>query len=160
MSADGSDDRPATWAEYAAREPSAAELDRWADDLIGRAVLVKRFGWDEFRHAWSSLAIARTYPGGVVFFAGSTLIEVAAHLTENISGNSTTALWLQVRDLEATQRDLAASGAAIVREARTEPWGLREMHILDPDHRQLIFVEIPADHPLRSDQRPQAVSRP
>ncbi len=132
-------------------------------EILGARVLLRPKNPEEtlrFYRDILGLAIARTYPGGVVFFAGSTLIEVAAHLTENISGNSTTALWLQVRDIEATQRDLAASGAAIVREARTEPWGLREMHILDPDHRQLIFVEIPADHPLRSDQRPQAVSRP
>ncbi|MGJ0117916.1 VOC family protein [Williamsia sp. MIQD14] len=98
------------------------------------------------------LAIARTYPGGVVFFAGSTLIEVASHMTFD-SDETTTALWLQVRHIESTQRDLVSAGVSITREARTEPWGLREMHILDPDGRQLIFVEIPADHPLRQDTR-------
>ncbi|KQR96252.1 glyoxalase [Williamsia sp. Leaf354] len=98
------------------------------------------------------LAIARTYPGGVVFFAGSTLIEVASHMTSD-SDESTTALWLQVRDIETTQRVLESAGVSIAREARTEPWGLREMHVPDPDGRQLIFVEIPADHPLRADQR-------
>lgn len=98
------------------------------------------------------LAIARTYPGGVVFFAGSTLIEVASHMASDGS-ESATALWLQVRDVEATQRDLESAGVSITRETRTEPWGLREMHVSDPDGRQLIFVEIPADHPLRRDTR-------
>ncbi|WP_045823893.1 VOC family protein [Williamsia herbipolensis] len=104
------------------------------------------------------LAIARTYPGGVVFFAGSTLIEVASHLSDDSSDDTTTALWLQVRDIEAAQKNLINQGVTIDREARTEPWGLREMHIADPDGRQIIVVEIPADHPLRSDQRAQPVS--
>ncbi|WP_328858773.1 VOC family protein [Williamsia herbipolensis] len=107
------------------------------------------------------LAVARTYPGGVVFFAGSTLIEVVSHMTSDGS-EFATALWLQVRDIEATQRDLASAGVSITREARTEPWGLKEMHVSDPDGRQLIFVEIPADHPLRADQRavkPEIASR-
>ncbi|MGU3293296.1 VOC family protein [Williamsia sp. M5A3_1d] len=104
------------------------------------------------------LAIARTYPGGVVFFAGSTLIEVAAHLTAE-SAESATSLWLQVRDIEGTEQDLAAKGVAIARGSRTEPWGLKEMHVLDPDGRRLIFVEIPAGHPLRSDQRAQSDSQ-
>ncbi|MCX6469625.1 MAG: VOC family protein [Corynebacteriales bacterium] len=104
------------------------------------------------------LAIARTYPGGVVFFAGSTLVEVAAHLSDDSSDDTATALWLQVRDIEAAQKNLINQGVTIDREARTEPWGLREMHIADPDGRQIIVVEIPADHPLRSDQRAQPVS--
>jgi catechol 2,3-dioxygenase-like lactoylglutathione lyase family enzyme len=99
------------------------------------------------------LAIAREYPGGTVFFAGSTLIEVAAHLTSDGADASSTSLWLQVRDIEAVQRSLADAGVAIDREARTEPWGLREMHIHDPDGRALIVVEVPSDHPLRRDTR-------
>lgn len=101
------------------------------------------------------LAVAREYPGGVVFFAGSTLIEVASHMASDRGGPTVeaTALWLQVRDLDATQQALTEAGVDIAREARTEPWGLREMHVLDPDGRTLIFVEIPADHPLRRDTR-------
>ncbi len=41
----------------------------------------------------------------------------------------------------------------IAREARQEPWGLHEMHITDPDGVTLIFVQIPANHPLRRDGR-------
>ena len=39
------------------------------------------------------------------------------------------------------------------REARQEPWGLHELHITDPDGVTLIFVQIPANHPLRRDGR-------
>jgi catechol 2,3-dioxygenase-like lactoylglutathione lyase family enzyme len=96
------------------------------------------------------LAIAREYPGGTVFFAGQSLIEVAGH-----GGPQTTsaALWLQVRDVYATQQELTDRGVQIAREARQEPWGLHELHITDPDGVTLIFVQIPADHPLRRDGR-------
>lgn len=53
------------------------------------------------------------------------------------------ALWLQVRDLEATQAELRGRGVSIAREARQEPWGLHEMHVLDPDGITLIFIQIP-----------------
>jgi lactoylglutathione lyase len=98
------------------------------------------------------LAIAREYPGGTVFFGGGTLIEVAAHLADG-AGPSTSVLWLQVRDLAATQAELEGRGVEIVREARTEPWGLIEMHIADPDGTSIILVQVPADHPLRKDLR-------
>ena len=35
----------------------------------------------------------------------------------------------------------------------TEPWGLTEMWISDPDGIRIVLVEIPADHPLRRDPR-------
>ncbi|MFZ3305410.1 MAG: VOC family protein, partial [Mycobacterium sp.] len=63
------------------------------------------------------------------------------------------ALWLQVRDVRATQAELEGRGVAIAREARQEPWGLHEMHVNDPDGVTLIFVQIPSDHPLRRDTR-------
>lgn len=96
------------------------------------------------------LAIAREYPGGTVFYAGQSLIEVAGH-----GGPQTTtaALWLQVRDVYATEQELTAAGVAITREARQEPWGLHEMHATDPDGVTLIFVQIPPNHPLRRDAR-------
>lgn len=99
------------------------------------------------------LAIAREYPGGTVFFAGTALIEVAAHLGEGGSPPSTSVLWLQVRDIAVTENELGLAGVGITREARTEPWGLIEMHTCDPDGTEIIFVEIPKDHPLRRDGR-------
>jgi uncharacterized glyoxalase superfamily protein PhnB len=58
-----------------------------------------------------------------------------------------------VRDVYATQDELAARGVIIAREARAEMWGLHEMHVTDPDGTTLIFVQIPAEHPLRRDAR-------
>ena len=100
------------------------------------------------------LAIAREYGGGTVFFAGQSLLELAGYGSPDHSrGPFPGALWLQVRDIEASQAELRGRGVAIAREARQEPWGLHEMHVLDPDGITLIFIQIPADHPLRRDNR-------
>ena len=60
------------------------------------------------------------------------------------------ALWLQVRDLAAAQRELAAH---VVREARQEPWGLHEMWVADPDGTRIVLVQVPPEHPIRRDRR-------
>ena len=100
------------------------------------------------------LAIAREYPGGTVFFAGQSLLELASHgrPAESPTGFAG-ALWLQVRDVYAVQDELRGRGVEIAREARQEFWGLHEMHVLDPDGITLIFVQIPEQHPLRRDSR-------
>lgn len=96
------------------------------------------------------LAIAREYPGGTVFFAGQSLIELAGHgEPASFSGS----LWLQVRDVYAVQDELQQRGVTVSREARQEFWGLHEMHVTDPDGVTLIFVQVPDDHPLRKDSR-------
>lgn len=96
------------------------------------------------------LAIAREYPGGTVFFAGQSLIELAGHgAPASFSGE----LWLQVRDIHRTQEELSDRGVVITREARQEPWGLYEMRVVDPDGITLIFVQVPEEHPLRRDNR-------
>lgn len=101
------------------------------------------------------LAIAREYPGGTVFFAGQSLIELAGHgRSSDADGRFSGALWLQVRDVYATQDELRGRGVEIVREARQEPWTLHEMHVSDPDGTTLIFVQVPENHPLRRDSRP------
>jgi catechol 2,3-dioxygenase-like lactoylglutathione lyase family enzyme len=100
------------------------------------------------------LAIAREYGAGTVFFAGQALLELAGWSDPDHSrGPFPGALWLQVRDIAATQTELEGRGVPIAREARQEPWGLREMHVTDPDGISLIFVEVPGDHPLRRDTR-------
>lgn len=100
------------------------------------------------------LAIAREYAGGTVFYAGQSLIELADHGAPEPGGPPFPgALWLQVRDLYATQAELGRRGVEIARPARREPWGLHEMHVEDPDGVTLIFVEVPEDHPLRRDTR-------
>ena len=92
------------------------------------------------------LAIAREYPGGTVFFAGQSLIELAGHGEPAAFGG---ALWLQVRDVYEVQGQLRERGVEIAREARQEPWTLHEMHVVDPDGVTLIFVQVPESHPLR-----------
>jgi catechol 2,3-dioxygenase-like lactoylglutathione lyase family enzyme len=100
------------------------------------------------------LAVWREYGVGTVFFAGQGLLELAGHGRADDDGGSWPgAIWLQVRDLYATQRELTDRDVAIAREARREPWGLHEMHVVDPDGVMLIFVQIPPEHPLRRDPR-------
>lgn len=108
----------------------------------------------EFYRDRLGLAIAREYGAGTVFFAGQSLIELAGHGTAHTGTPPFPgALWLQVRDVRATQAELESRGVPIAREARREPWGLHEMHVTDPDGITLIFVEVPGDHPLRRDPR-------
>jgi catechol 2,3-dioxygenase-like lactoylglutathione lyase family enzyme len=100
------------------------------------------------------LAIAREYGVGTVFYAGQSLIELAGHGAPSEAGGPFPgALWLQVRDIYATQAELETRGVTIAREARREPWGLHEMHVTDPDGVTLIFVQGPETHPLRRDSR-------
>lgn len=100
------------------------------------------------------LAIAREYGGGTVFYAGQSLIELAGHGAPGAGAPPFPgALWLQVRDLYATQTEVRERGIQIAREARREPWGLHEMHVVDPDGVLLIFVQVPENHPLRRDTR-------
>jgi catechol 2,3-dioxygenase-like lactoylglutathione lyase family enzyme len=95
------------------------------------------------------LAIARDYEAGTVFYAGQSLIEVAGHGAPTTGGT----MWLQVRDVYAVATELTDRGVQITREARQEPWGLHELHVVDPDGTLLIFVQVPEDHPLRHDTR-------
>ncbi|MBY6350899.1 VOC family protein [Rhodococcoides corynebacterioides] len=97
------------------------------------------------------LGIFREYPGGTVFFAGQALIEVAGH-GEPDAGSSATIL-LQVRDVHAARAELVEAGVAVVREPRTETWGLIEMWIADPDGTRIVLVEVPPNHPQRKDSR-------
>ncbi|HEY6646775.1 MAG TPA: VOC family protein [Mycobacterium sp.] len=95
------------------------------------------------------LAIFRDYGAGTVFFAGQSLIELAGHGTPSAGGT----MWLQVRDVYATEQELKGRSVEIAREAKQEPWGLHEMHVVDPDGVLLIFVQVPETHPLRRDTR-------
>jgi len=87
----------------------------------------------------------------VVFFLGAGLLEVSG-TSEGPAGNSVL-IWLQVRDVDAEHERLAAVGVRVLRGPVTEPWGLIEMWIEDPDGVQIVLVEVPADHPLRRDTR-------
>jgi catechol 2,3-dioxygenase-like lactoylglutathione lyase family enzyme len=99
------------------------------------------------------LAIAREYPGGMVFFAGQSLVEVAAHGGTGDSTSFSGAIWLQVRDVSAAAAELALKGIPIDRAPVREPWGLIEMWTRDPDGVPIVLVEVPAKHPMRRDSR-------
>ncbi len=88
---------------------------------------------------------------GVVFFLGTGMLEVSGRSTDP-PGRSLL-IWLQVRDVHAEHERLAAAGARVLRSPVTEPWGLIEMWIEDPDGVPIVVVEVPPDHPLRRDGR-------
>lgn len=97
------------------------------------------------------LAIYRTFPGGTVFFLGQGFLEVSG--TSDAGAPGTLELWMQVRDIEGAVKELAARGVTPDRGPRKEPWGLWEAWISDPDGVRIVLVEVPADHPLRTDVR-------
>jgi predicted enzyme related to lactoylglutathione lyase len=105
----------------------------------------------EFYRDQLGLAVYREFGSGpargTVFFLGGGLLELSGR-AEQPAGPAI-ALWLQVRDLAASHRELAAKGVPVIREPKREPWGLDEMWIADPDGVSIAVVEIPEDHPLR-----------
>ena len=64
-------------------------------------------------------------------------------------------IWIQVGDVHAEHARLAAAGVPIMREPVTEPWGLTEMWIQDPDGIQIVRAGVPAGHPLRRQHQPR-----
>jgi predicted enzyme related to lactoylglutathione lyase len=101
------------------------------------------------------LAIYREFGNGpqrgTVFFLGGGFLELSGGSGERPGERPGPGieLWLQVRDLAATRRELGERGVRIVREPERMPWGLEEMWIADPDGVRICVVEIPEDHPLR-----------
>lgn len=84
---------------------------------------------------------------GTVFFIGGGLLELVGRSEAPYTPGM--GLWLQVRDVDAAYRELAARGVEISRPPAREPWGLIEMWIADPDGVRICVVEVPDDHPLR-----------
>jgi catechol 2,3-dioxygenase-like lactoylglutathione lyase family enzyme len=132
-------------------------------DVLSSRIILRPSDMDRSRRFYRDvlgLAIYREFgpPGdpGVVFFLGPGLLEVSGH-TAGPAGRSVM-IWIQVRDVYAEHARLAAAGVPIVRGPATEPWGLIEMWIQDPDGIQIVLVEVPADHPLRRD--PRSAPRP
>ena len=80
------------------------------------------------------LAIFRDYGAGTVFYAGQSLIELADHgAPEDSAGAFPARCGFRCAMCVATQTELESRGVTIAREARQEPWGLHEMHVVDPD---------------------------
>lgn len=128
-------------------------------ELLSSRILVRPRDRDRslvFYRDVLGLAVHREFPGGTVFFLGNGFLELSGQGSTGVSPDL--ALWLQVRDLAATAHELAERGVTVLREPRREPWGLHEMWIADPDGLRIVLVEVPWDHPLRRDQRPDATS--
>jgi catechol 2,3-dioxygenase-like lactoylglutathione lyase family enzyme len=121
-------------------------------EILASRMLIRPVDYEtslQFYRDKIGLAIARDYGAGTVFYAGQSLIEIAGH-GEPCAGGT---MWLQVRDVYAAEQELSGRGVEIARGATQEPWGLHEMHVVDPDGVLLIFVQVPASHPLRRDTR-------
>ncbi len=140
---------------------AASGKDRGVEILSSR-ILVRPADFDRTLHFYRDvlgLAIYREFGSaehpGTVFFLGQGFLEVSGSSgpPELLAATAPVVIWLQVRDVRAEHRRLAAAGVGIIRAPVTEPWGLIELWIEDPDGRQLVLVEIPADHPLRRDAR-------
>jgi catechol 2,3-dioxygenase-like lactoylglutathione lyase family enzyme len=126
-------------------------------DVLSSRILLRPSNLDRSRRFYRDvlgLAIYREFGPpdnpGVVFFLGQGLLEVSGHA---VGPPGRSAMWLQVRDVHAEHARLAAAGVPIMRKPVAEPWGLIELWIEDPDGIRIVLVEVPADHPLRRDQR-------
>jgi catechol 2,3-dioxygenase-like lactoylglutathione lyase family enzyme len=127
-------------------------------DVLSSRILVRPADLGRSRRFYRDmlgLAIYREFGApadpGVVFFVGPGLLEVSGRSAG--PPGSSVMIWLQVRDVHAEHERLAAAGVRVLRGPATEPWGLIEMWIEDPDDVRIVLVEVPSDHPLRRDQR-------
>jgi len=127
-------------------------------DVLSSRILVRPGDLDRslrFYRDVLGLAVSREFgPAdhpGMVFFLGQGLLEVSG----NASGapGRSLVIWIQVRNVREEHARLATAGVLVIREPVTEPWGLVEMWIEDPDGIRIVLVEVPADHPLRRDPR-------
>jgi predicted enzyme related to lactoylglutathione lyase len=84
---------------------------------------------------------------GIVFFMGGGYLEVSGQSPHYPGPNIQ--LWMQVRNVDTTHAELSNRGVRILRAPVTEPWGLREMWIADPDGIRIAVIEVPDTHPLR-----------
>ena len=129
-------------------------------DVLSSRILVRPSDLDRslrFYRDVLGLAVYREFgPAdhpGVVFFLGPGFLEVSGHGAGTGPAGQSVMIWIQVRDVRAEHARLAAAGVPVIREPVTEPWGLAEMWIEDPDGIRIVLVEVPAGHPLRRDPR-------
>jgi predicted enzyme related to lactoylglutathione lyase len=127
-------------------------------EILSSRILLRPVDLDRSRRFYRDvlgLAVYREFgpaaDPAMVFFLGQGLLEVSGH-GPGASGTSVM-IWLQVRDVRAEHSRLTAAGVRVLREPVTEPWGLTEMWIEDPDGVRIVLVEVSADHPLRRDPR-------
>ncbi len=71
--------------------------------------------------------------GDPVDFAAAGRGHVTVFFCHECQGNSGTWLMLFVKDVDALYEEYKQTGARIAQPPRNEPWGMREMHVVDPD---------------------------
>jgi catechol 2,3-dioxygenase-like lactoylglutathione lyase family enzyme len=131
-------------------------------DVLSSRILLRPRDLDRSRRFYRDalgLAVYREFgppdDPSLVFFLGPGLLEVSGPAADPASPPSPAMMiWLQVRDVHAEHTRLAAAGVPILRAPVTEPWGLIETWIEDPDGVRIVLVEVPATHPIRRDPRP------
>jgi catechol 2,3-dioxygenase-like lactoylglutathione lyase family enzyme len=127
-------------------------------DVLSSRILLRPRDLDRSRRFYRDvlgLAVYREFgpaeDPGMVFFLGPGFLEVSGPAAGAPGGS--VMIWIQVRDVRAEHARLAAAGVPVIRKPVTEPWGLIEMWIEDPDGTRIVLVEVPAGHPLRRDPR-------
>src|SRR6266851_2513958 len=120
-----------------ARTAAANCQDRGMEVLSSR-ILLRPADLDQSRRFYRDvlgLAIYREFGStadpGLVFFLGSGFLEISGH-GPGTPGRSVM-IWIKVRDVHAEHERLSAAGVRVLQEPQTEPWGLIEMWIEDPD---------------------------
>ena len=117
-------------------------------DVLSSRILVRPGDLDRSRYFYRDvlgLAVYREFgppeDPGMVFFLGQGFLEVSGHADGPAGGP--VMIWIQVRDVRAEYARLAAAEVPVIREPVTEPWGLTEMWIQDPDGVRIVLVEVP-----------------
>lgn len=123
-------------------------------EVLSSRVLLRPTDYERSRHFYCELLGLHVYreygtgpAHGIVLFVGGGFLELSGEGAP--AGTEKLALWLQVPDLQASHRELAAAGADIAEPPVRKPWGLDEMRVRDPDGITIVMVEVPEDHPLR-----------
>src|ERR1700684_4359601 len=131
-----------------ARSPSPTWWWNDSVDVLSSRILVRPSDLDRSRRFYRDvlgLAVYREFgPAdhpGTVFFLGQGLLEVSGHAARPAEGS--VMIWIQVRDVRAEHARLAAAGVPVIREPVTEPWGLAEMWIEDPDGIRIVMGGVP-----------------
>ena len=121
-------------------------------EILSSRILVRPRDWELSRAFYAEtlgLAVAREFPGGVVFFLGTGYLELSKAGAVAIGDD---ALWLQVRSLPDAVAELRGRGVTITREPRPRAVGPRR--VLDRRPRR------PRDRPRRDPARPPDPDRP
>lgn len=122
--------------------------------VLGSRILLRPTDPERSRAFYSEalgLAVYREFgigtERGTVYFLGGGFLELSGR--SDAPPSPAMQLWLQVADATEAFEELRQRGVEVLRPPKTEPWGLVEMWIADPDGVRIAVVEVPEHHPLR-----------